>query len=217
MNFLTNITITPNSNKSDLYNSCNSIEVPFEDDNHHILIKSKYFNNNEINTLKKGHHFGILHLNISPLNKRIDGRSNLLSLMKSIFPVIGLSENKIGLNTPVNNKSLPSYVFCFDETKTTLGGISFFLNEKHSCTNRSDLNILLDRNIGSIFIKINLSKKRNFFCACIYKHPHMSIVDFDLICLTPLLEKSNQEDKLCFQIGDFNIVLMKMESKFDSS
>ena len=45
----------------------------------------------------------------------------------------------------------------------------------------------------------------------------MSIADFDLICLTPLLEKSNQEDKLCFQIGDFNIVLMKMESKFDSS
>ena len=50
-NSFTNI-ITPNSNKSDFYNSCNSIEVPFDDDNHHILINSKYFNINEINTLK---------------------------------------------------------------------------------------------------------------------------------------------------------------------
>ena len=45
-NSLTNIIITPNNNKSDFYNSCNSIEVPFDDDNHHILINSKYFNSN---------------------------------------------------------------------------------------------------------------------------------------------------------------------------
>ena len=42
-NSLTNTIITPNSNKSDFYNSCNSLEVPFDDDNHHILINSKYF------------------------------------------------------------------------------------------------------------------------------------------------------------------------------
>ena len=61
-NFLANIIIIPNSNKSDFYNSCNSIEVPFDDDNHHIFIDSKYFNINEINALKtKENHFGILH------------------------------------------------------------------------------------------------------------------------------------------------------------
>ena len=51
-NSLTNIINTPTSNKSDFYNSCNSIEVPFDDDNHQILINSKYFTINEINTLK---------------------------------------------------------------------------------------------------------------------------------------------------------------------
>ena len=39
-NSLSNIIVTPNSNKSDFYNSCNSIEVPFDDDNHHIFINS---------------------------------------------------------------------------------------------------------------------------------------------------------------------------------
>ena len=45
----------------------------------------------------------------------------------------------------------------------------------------------------------------------------MSIADFNLIYLTPLLEKSNKEDKLCFLIGDSNIDWMKIDSKFDNS
>ena len=139
-NSLANIIIIPNSNKSDFYNSCNSIEVPFDDDNHHFLINSKYFNINEINALKtKENHFGILHLNIASLNKRIDGLSNLISLMKLNFPIIGLSEHKIGLNTPINNISLPGYAFCFDETKSTHGATGFFINEKYLYTKRSDL------------------------------------------------------------------------------
>ena len=84
-NSLANIIIIPNSNKSDLKRKS---EVPFDDDNHHILINSKYFNINEINTLKtKENHFGILHLNTVSLNKHIDGLSNLISLMKLSFPI----------------------------------------------------------------------------------------------------------------------------------
>ena len=61
-NSVTNIVITPNSNKKYFYNSCNSIEVSFDDDNHRIIINKKYFNINEINALKtKGNHFAILH------------------------------------------------------------------------------------------------------------------------------------------------------------
>ena len=71
-----------------------------------------------MNALKtKENHFGILYLNIVSLNKHVDGLSSLLSLM-----IIGLSEHKIGLNTPINNISLPGYTFSFDETKSTHGG-----------------------------------------------------------------------------------------------
>ena len=43
----------------------------FDDDNHHINI-------NEINALKtEENHVGILHFNITSLNKYIDGLSNL--------------------------------------------------------------------------------------------------------------------------------------------
>ena len=130
-NSLTNIIVTSNSNKSDFYNSYNSVEEPFDDDNHHILINSKYFNINEINTLKtKENHFGILHLNMASLKKHADGISNLSSLMKLNFPIIRLSEHKIGLNTPINNISLPGDAFCCDEIKSTHGGTDFFTNDR---------------------------------------------------------------------------------------
>ena len=196
----------------------NSIEVPFHDDNHHILINSKCFNINEINALKtKENHFGILHLNIASLNKHVDGLSNLISLMKLNFPIIDLSEHKIGLNTPINNISLPGYAFCFDETKSNHGGTGFFINEMYLYTKQSDLNILLDKNLELIFIELKLPQKRNFLSGFIYKHLHMSISDFNLTYLTPLLEKLNNEDKLYFLMGDFNIDLMKMDSKLDNS
>ena len=45
----------------------------------------------------------------------------------------------------------------------------------------------------------------------------MSIADFNLTFLTPLLEKLDKEDKLCFLMSDCNIDLMKMDNKFDNS
>ena len=38
-----NITIIPRSTKTKFYNNCNSIEVPFDDSDHHTFINSKYY------------------------------------------------------------------------------------------------------------------------------------------------------------------------------
>ena len=137
--------------------------------------------------------------------------------MKLNFLIIGLSEHKMGLNTPINNISLPGDAFCYGETKSTHGGTGFFINGKYLYTKQSDLNIFLDKNLESTFIEINLPKKRSFLSCCIYKHPYMSITDFNLTYLTLLLEKLSEEDKLCFRMGDFNIDLMEMDIKFDNS
>ena len=91
-------------------------------------------------------------LDIGSLNKHIDGLSNLLSLMKLNFPIIGLSEHKIGRNTSIYNISSPGYVFCFDETKSTHGGTGLFINKSY----------LYTKNLESTFIEINLPKKRIF-------------------------------------------------------
>ena len=125
--------------------------------------------------------------------------------MKLNFPIIGLREHKLGLNTPINNISLLGYAICYDDTQSTHNGTGFFINGNYFYTKRINLIILLHKNFESTFIQINLPKKENFLGGCIYKHPHMSITDFNFTYLTPLLEKLNKEDKLYFLIGDFNI------------
>ena len=65
-----NIIITPRSTKTKFHNNYNSRKIPFDDNDHHIFINSKYYNINELNALNnKGKYFGILHLNIASLNK----------------------------------------------------------------------------------------------------------------------------------------------------
>ena len=56
---------------SDFYSNCNSVEVPFKDDDHRVLFNSKYSNNNELNALKpKQNNFDIIHLSTASLKKR---------------------------------------------------------------------------------------------------------------------------------------------------
>ena len=44
-----NIIITPRSTKTNFYNNCKSIEIPFDDNDHHTFIDSKCYDINELN------------------------------------------------------------------------------------------------------------------------------------------------------------------------
>ena len=134
--------------------------MPFDDNDHHTFVNSKYYDINELNALNnKVNYFGILHLNIASLSKHIDSLSNFLSMIKFDFPIIGLCEHKIGSNSFINNIFLPCYMFCYDETKSTHGDTGFYINDKFSYIKRNDLNISLDNNLESTFIEVNLPKK----------------------------------------------------------
>ena len=86
--------------------------MPFDDNNHHTFINSKYYNINELNALNNNaNHFGIVHLNIASLSKHNDSLSNVLSMTKFNFPIIGLCEHKIRSNSFINNISIPGYTF----------------------------------------------------------------------------------------------------------
>ena len=90
-----------------------SYGMPFDDNGHHTFINSKHYDINELNSLNnKANYFGIHNLNIASLSKHIDSLSNVLSMMKFIFPIIGLCEHKIRSNSFINKISLPGYTFC---------------------------------------------------------------------------------------------------------
>ena len=205
---------TSNNINKNFFDRCNAINTPYDDENHHIHINSKYYDVMEFNNLKiRDSAFGFFHLNIASLSKHFDNLYNLITLMKFKFPIIGLTEHKIGKNLPVSNVNIPGYNFCFDHTKSTHGGTGFFISEKLTFKKRDDLQIVLDSSLESTFIEIVLSNRKNILCGCIYRHPHMSINEFNEKYLSPLLEKLIKEDKFCVLMGDFNLDLIKKDSK----
>ena len=84
-----NIIIIPRSNKTNFYNNCNSIEMSFDENDHHTFVISKYYDINGLNALNnKAMYFGILHLNITSLKKYIDSLSDVLNMFKFNLPII---------------------------------------------------------------------------------------------------------------------------------
>ena len=56
------------------------------------------------------------------------------------------------------------------------------------------------------------TKKKNVIVGCLYKHPSMSIDEFNEEFLLPLLEKASKENKPIILLGDFNINLLKSDT-----
>ena len=56
-------------------------------------------------------------------------------------------------------------------------------------------------------------KKKNVIVGCLYKHPCMSIDEFNDKFLLPLLEQASKENKQLILLGDFNINLLKSETE----
>ena len=67
------------------------------------------------------------------------------------------------------------------------------------------------KELESTFIEIDIPKKKNIICGCIYKHPYMDTGEFNGRFLQPLLEKLSKESKSLYLLGDFNINLLKID------
>ena len=74
-----------------------------------------------------------------------------------------------------------------------------------------DLNIYEAKELESTFIEIINKNRKNCIIGCIYKHPKMSIQDFDNILMLTL-EKNLKESKDTYLMGDFNINLIYYDS-----
>ena len=210
---------TPSGTKSihsEFFCNSNRINFPLDDDEeHHISIDSQYYNIDEFNEIccDNSSSFKVGHINIASLNKNADELYNFLSLLNHTFDVIGITEHKIGNFYPINNFELPGYNFCFNTTQSTHGGTGFYISSKFNFKEREDLNISLSGELESTIVEILFENKQSIICGCIYKHPHMSVNEFNDNYLLPLLDKISNLNKKCLLVGDFNIDLLKSHSK----
>ena len=94
-------------------------------------------------------------------------------------------------------------------TESSAGGTLLYIANPLSYKIRNDLKIYKKFELESTFIEIINPRKSNIIVGVIYKHPKMDVTDFNNNFLNNLLKKINQEQKIVFLLGDFNVDLMR--------
>ena len=186
-------------------------------------VNSKYYDIKKLNSLKldKSSSFGLLHLNIASLNAHIDDLKTVLARLKYSFDIIGISEHKIGKDSPPsNNIAIPGYYpFIFEPTGTTHDDARFNLKNCHQIIEHKEFNLNMPGDAEAIFIEIMIPDRKNLIVGCVYRHPSssISISDFASKHIEPILYKISKEKKECALMGDFNVDLLKSSSNSNAN
>ena len=184
-------------------------DITYDDHVNHF--NCKYYSTQEFASLPlKKQTFSAFHLNICSLEKHHDNLTTLLHNLNHNFSILGITETR--LHSPIENTELSISGFKSFDTPavSSVGGTALFISKSLKTKPRKDLANLVysdSGNLESTFAEIVLKKRKNFIVGCIYKHPLLSLDDFNKY-LEPLLNKICKENKQILLLGDFNINLL---------
>jgi len=137
------------------------------------FIESKYYTIKQcgrrfLDMKNKG--FSILHCNIRSLKKNQTLLSDLLLSVKELPNIIAISETKLTDNNPFNI-SIPGYSFVCVNSKTSAGGVGFYVSENIIFKRRYDLDLGVLEGLENCWIEIERTRQKNVVVGCIYRHP----------------------------------------------
>ena len=151
----------------------------------------------------------VIQLNMSSLALQIDKRKHFLSLIKTKFDIICISESRITKNNSLTtNFNIPGYNFEHIPEESKAGDLLMYISNKISYKMRNDLNIYCSKQLESVFIEVLIPNKQNQLIGTVYKHPSMNVSKFNLEYLTDILTKIKNENKNIMLISDFNVNLI---------
>ena len=182
----------------------------------------KYYDENNINSLKKRHHSSalkVIHININSISKRGTGLSCYLEYLNINYDIIMLTETR-ETSVDIINMYFPNYDIFIKNPKSPLGGAciltaknmfkniqvvhdeSFNLGNKCNCGHCE---------IDNIWITLEANNK-NMLLGCIYRHPKSpSAIPHFTENLNELMKNINEKTTAIIA-GDFNIDLIDSEN-----
>ena len=190
-----------------------------DDDESSNPINCKYFNIDDFcsSNFVSENSLSVFHMNISSLNAHFDELTAIMSLLNFNFDLIGLTETRLKKNVSV---TIPIEIdgYCYEHTPTeaSCGGALLYISNKLNYKPRNDLLIYKPFHLESVFLEVLFPKKSNLIVGCIYKHPCMTIDEFNDI-ISPVLDQISAENKTIILLGDFNIDLIKCCTDISSS
>ena len=184
-----NLQLHPPKNLQSLFNDFNDTTSNNDESN---SINCKYYDIDSFldSKFKSKNIFSIFHLKIASLSKHKSDLETLLTMLNFKFDII----TKIQTST-----------------ESTSGGTLIYISKILNSKIRNDIKIYKPNELESTFIEIT-NQEKNTLIGCIYKHPCMSVDEFNENYLTPLLKKIALENKNIFLTGDYNINLLNTET-----
>ena len=91
-----------------------------------------------------------------------------------------------------------------------------YISKQLNYKRRTDLQITKSKQTESVAIEIIDKTHKNTIVICIYKHPNLSVADFNEGYLQHLLDKLSYERKNIIVLGDFNIDLLHYETDYQT-
>ena len=160
-----------------------------------------------------------LHLNISSLPFHIDDLHSFLANLPTKPSIFGITESRLKQdNSSLINISIPGYNIEHTDTESANGGSLLYISKNLNYISRSDLALYKAKEPESVFVEIDLPKrKRNFVVGCIYRHPCMNTDEFNTQYLPKLLFEISKEIKDFLIMGDFNIDLLNHDTSTETS
>ena len=164
------------------------------------------------------HQFTILDINIQSLNAKFDSFITFLNDLSNDdihFSAICIQE--FGLNSAcnINSFSIPNYnTFSLPPTCTSHGGLVIYV---HKAFQAKELPLYTESNLWEgLFLEISGGKLHKKLNLCnIYRPPRDRNCDIDSFLneLTPVLSRVTSSPNECIISGDFNIDLLKIDSR----
>ena len=163
-----------------------------------------YYDINELNNVTP---------NISPLPFHFDKLYALLSELDHSPDIIAISECCLKSSTKSIVKiNLENYCVEHTPTESSNGGTLLHIKNDISYKVRNHLKIYKSKELELIFMEIINKTSKNTIVGCIYKHPTISISEFNNTYIKDLLVKANSENREIMLMGDFNTNLLNYES-----
>ena len=117
-----------------------------------------------------------------------------LSILKTKFHIIGITEDKIKTGTdPIVNLEMEGFRPFIYELKLHMA-TGYFISEILNYKLRDDLKFNFPGNFESTFIEIVNPNKKHIIIGCVYRHPNslLFISDFTTKFIDPLLSEERQ-------------------------
>ena len=109
----------------------------------------------------------VIHLNISSIALHTDKFELFVSLIKTKFDIICISESRITKNNSLTtNINIPGYNFEHTPTESKAGGLLMYISDKiYKLYNL--LNIYCSKQLESVFIEVLIPNKQNQLIATV--------------------------------------------------